>query len=252
MENQVRVFREHPIAWWDKPVMRYLRKKYSRNKRLFVSLRGVYLALCEIESDFVETPVNFFTQTVGTYAGVTREVAGRCIKILEQEGLIVKTRFKDEKTKRYQSGTTVILKTIKSQPTTPEPLPRIASIGDHQQRGSWASIKKISNGKKLSMLKNNVGHKTKEHEDRAAYYAELLAEKLHDRKSIRYYRSICKVYDPHRLLRKASEIISDGKARRPGAVFAQWLKHEQGKHRQQMVVPSPGTNSEDRAVQQIS
>ena len=240
MENQVRIFREHPIAWWDKPVMRYLRKKYGRNKRLFVSLRGVYLALCEIASDFTEKPINCFTQTVGTYAGVTREVAGRCINILEAEGLIVKTRVKDEKTRRYLSGTTVILKTIQSQSTTPEPLPRIASIGDHQRRGSWATIKKISNGKKLSIIKNNVGQKTKNNEDRAVYYAELLAEKLSDPKSLRYYREMCTRYDPHRLLRKAHEIVSDGKARKPGAVFAQWLKHYEQKQSDLLAVRAQG------------
>lgn len=236
MENQVRIYRENPIAWWDKPVMRYLRKKYGGQKRLFVALRGVYLALCEIESDFVEQPISFFTQSVGTYAGVTREVAGRCIKILEGEGLISKTRIKDTKSSRFLTGTIIIMKSLKSDTTVSEPLPRIASIGDRQQRGSWAAIRNITNDKKLNINKNVV-EKTKEKSekaDKADYYANLLAEKLGDQKSISYYRSVCHRFDPHKLMRKAHEIVTDGKAKNPAAVFVQWLKGEQKKQFEQL------------------
>lgn len=236
MENQVRIFRENPIAWWDKPVMRYLRKKYGAQKRLFVALRGVYLALCEIESDFVEQPINFFTQSVGTYAGVTREVAGRCIKILESEGLIAKTRVKDTKSRRFLSGTIIMMKSLKSDVTDSKPLPRIASRGDRQQRGSWATIRSIPNDKKLN-IKKNVIEMTKEKSEKsvkADYYANLLAQKLGDQKSISYYRSVCHRFDPHTLLRKAHEIVTDGKAKNPAAVFVQWLKQEQKKQFEQL------------------
>jgi hypothetical protein len=232
METQVRIFRENPIAWWDKPVMRYLRKKYGHNKRLFVSLRGVYLALCEIESDFVETPINFFTATVGTYAGVTREVAGRCIKILEEENLVTRTRIKDEKTNRFITGTVVVLKVLKSDTTVPEPMPRIASNGDRQQRGSWASIKKISTNKKVSMNKNNVRQQPVRSRDEAQYYAQNIAEKLRDTKSLSFYTQACLRHDPTRLLQKAHEIVADGAARNPGAVFVKWLQTlEKGSYR---------------------
>lgn len=237
MENQVRIFRENPIAWWDKPVMRYLRKKYGGQKRLFVALRGVYLALCEIESDFVEQPINFFTQSVGTYAGVTREVAGRCIKILESEGLISKARIKDKKSKRFLTGTIIIMKSLKSDATIPEPLPRIASIGDRQQRGSWATIRSIANDKKLNINKN-VDENSKEKSEKSDYYAQLLADKLGDQKSISYYRSVCQRHDPHKLLRKAHEIVTDGKAKNPAAVFVQWLKQEQKKKFEQLQFPN--------------
>lgn len=236
MENHVRIFREHPIAWWDKPVMRYLRKKYGRDKRLFVSLRGVYLALCEIESDFVDTPINFFTETVGTYAGVTREVAGRCIKILEKELLICKSQVKDLTTHKFGRGTIIVLKALRSRPTTSEPLPRIASIGDRRHRGSWAGIRKISNDKKVGTIKN-VTEKTAKDKDQVEYYAQLLAEKLSDQKSISFYRLACQRFDPQRLLRKAQEIIADGKARKPAAVFVQWLKDKQQKQEQAAPVP---------------
>jgi hypothetical protein len=65
MDNQVRIFRKNPIAWWDKNVMRYLRNKYGRDKKTFLLIRSVYLALCEIESDFNNKPVHFFYQNRG-------------------------------------------------------------------------------------------------------------------------------------------------------------------------------------------
>jgi len=55
------------------------------------------------------------------------------------------------------------------------------------------------------------------------YFAELLADKLDDRKSLSFYRIACRRHDPHALLRKASEIMGDGQARNPGAVFVSWL-----------------------------
>jgi hypothetical protein len=226
MENQVRLFRENPIAWVEKQILRYLRKKYGKDKRLFVSLRGVYLALCEMDSDFTETPISFFTETVGTYAGVSREVAGKCINLLVKEGLIVKTRVQDPKTKKYLTGTYIQIKAFKSVPAISEPVPGIASNGDRQQRGSWAVLKNITNAKKVSYTRKNVRQNPIKIQDtdQVEYYAEQLADKLNDHKSLSYYRIVCARYNPDRLLRKAAEIIRDGGARKPGAVFVDWLQ----------------------------
>src|SRR4051794_18062087 len=101
MDSQVRIFRKNPIAWWDKNAMRYLRKKYGKDKKTFVILRSVYLALCEIESDFAEAPINSFTKTVGAYAGVSREAAGKYINLLIGEGLIARVQLKDAKTNKF-------------------------------------------------------------------------------------------------------------------------------------------------------
>lgn len=226
MENQVRIFRENPIAWVEKPILRFLRKKYGKNKRLFVVVRGVYLALCEMDSDFTDTPVTFFTETVGTYAGVSREVAGRCINLLVKDGLIAKTRIKDQKTKKYVAGTYIQIKAAKNVAAISEPLPGIASNGDRQHWGSRAVLKNITNDKKLSNTRNNVRQKPVkiEDKDQVEYYAQLLADKLDDRKSLSYYRLVCARYNPDTLLRKAAEIVGDGGARKPGAVFVDWLK----------------------------
>lgn len=125
-----------------------------------------------------------------------------------------------------------MLKSLQRDGAVSELLPRIASNGDRQQRGFWANIKKITNAKKLDTLKNNVGQATGNNRERTDYYAQLLANKLRDQKSLPYYRSLCVKSDPHRLLRKAHEIVADGKARNPAAVFVAWFKDERAKRRE--------------------
>jgi DNA-binding transcriptional ArsR family regulator len=68
----------------------------------------------------------------------------------------------------------------------------------------------------------NVG----EENAKADYFAELLAGALSDRKSMAYYRMVCRRHDGTRLLDKAKQIVADGGARKPAAVFAAWLKQE--------------------------
>lgn len=154
MDNQVRIFRKNPIAWWDKNVMRYLRNTYGKDKKTFLLVRSVYLALCEIESDFTDKPVNFFTKTVGTYAGLSREAAGKYINLLVKKGLIKKTQMKDEKTKSFSAGTTVeILGLENAELKDNEPVSAYPDIGVSRHRGNRATDKKLSIGKNLS---NNV------------------------------------------------------------------------------------------------
>lgn len=155
MENQVRIFRKNPIAWWDKNVMRYLRDKYGHDKKTFLLVRSVYLALCEIESDFTSKPVNFFTKTVGTYAGLSREAAGKYINLLVEEGLIKKSRIKDEKTKTYTSGSIVELLGLENTGNkASEPVSGYPDIGLSRHRGTPTTVKNISISKKLKINVN--------------------------------------------------------------------------------------------------
>lgn len=226
MENQVRIYRKNPIAWWDKNAMRHLRRKYGHEKKKFVLIRSVYLALCEIESDFAHTPINSFTQTVGTYAGVSRQVAGKYIKLLEAEKLIAKVRVREPKTKQYLPGTTITILDVQSDTAASEPLAGYPTSGLSHQLDTLPRIKKISINKKLSINKNvrKKNAEEKGDEEKITYYAEQLAIKLNDRQSLNFYRAICRKHDPHKLLRKAAEIIGDGGARKPGAVFVHWLR----------------------------
>jgi len=70
----------------------------------------------------------------------------------------------------------------------------------------------------------NVRKQNKKDRNETDYFAGLIAEKLGDQKSLTYYIIACQRSDPHMLLQKAAEIMADGGARNPGAVFADWLK----------------------------
>lgn len=226
MESQVRIFRDKPFGWFDKPVMRYLREKYGHDKKAFLNLRSTYLAICEMESDFENQPINAFNKTVGTYAGLSRQVAGRYVRVLEQEGLIKKTRVMNPETNLKSTGTWIQIMSSQQVPAISARMAGYPTIRTPDHSDTPPPIKKVSINKKQSIYKN-VGRKSgKEHvdEDKINYYAEQLADKLNDRKSLSFYRVACRMHDPHRLLRKAAEIVKDGGARKPGAVFARWLQ----------------------------
>ena len=73
---------------------------------------------------------------------------------------------------------------------------------------------------------NNVTKYNARDTDEIEYYAKLLADKLNDHKSLTYYKIACRRFNPQKLIEKAAEIIADGGARNPGAVFADWLKQQ--------------------------
>ena len=118
-----------------------------------------------------------------------------------------------------------IKRLLKTVATTSEPLYRIPDNGDVRQRGSSTPLRTIDNDKNLSINKN-VRQKPIQiaDKDQVEYYAKLLADKLNDQKSLSYYRLVCARYNPAMLLQKAAEIVGDGGARKPGAVFVDWLK----------------------------
>jgi hypothetical protein len=257
MDNQVRIFRKNPIAWWDKNVMRYLRKKYGQDKKSFLLIRSVYLALCEIESDFNDKPINFFTKTVGTYAGLSREAAGKYINVLVEEGLIKKSRIKDQVTKAYTSGSIVeILGLENAVDKASEPVSAYPDIGLFRHRDTRSTIKKLSIHKNLKInvnedLKNfdKEGKRSveslkdiltqyglKKSEDltkpttviQRDYVAQEIADKLDDPNSLGCYRRIADkipqgvIFD---ILASVKDVALSGNIRQSrGALFVEIIK----------------------------
>ena len=257
MDNQVRIFRKNPIAWWDKNVMRYLRDKYGQDKKTFLLIRSVYLALCEIESDFNDKPVHFFTKTVGTYAGLSREAAGKYINLLIQEGLIKRSQTKNPITNSFSSGTVVeILGLENADKQVNEPLSGYPVIGVLRHRVTQTAIKKLSMTKKLNINVNedlkNFDHKKnnpaeslrdilthfglKEPERinqpetiiQRDYVAQEIADKLGDSKSLGCYRKIAEKIPQgviFEVLSSVKEVASSGKIRQSrGALFVEIIK----------------------------
>lgn len=230
MDNQVRIFREKPFGWWDKPVIRYLREKYGKDKKTFLALRSVYLAICEMESDFESEPVYAFNKTVGTYAGLSRHAAGKYVRILEEEGLIRKIRIIDADTKLKGKGTVLQIMSSQQVETIRSRMVGYPTIRTSDHSDTLPLLKNISISKKVS-INNNVTEKKRKNfkpkeRDEINYYAELLAERLNDKKSLSFYKAVCARHNPPKLLQKAQAIIKDGGARNPAAVFVDWLKSQ--------------------------
>src|SRR5205085_244633 len=60
-------------------------------------------------SQFENNPIYAFNKTVGTYAGLSREAAGKYVKMLEREGLIQKQRLINPDTNLKGKGTLIRL-----------------------------------------------------------------------------------------------------------------------------------------------
>ena len=213
---------------------------------MFLALRSTYFALCEMESDFEQNLIFAFNKTVGTYAGLSREAAGKYVKRLEEESLIKKIRVIDPDTHLKSKGTYLQIisaqEFLKAHPELEEEervsekaedtarfrVSRYPNIRTSEHSDTPALLKKIRIRKKVSGYKNvkkkNV--KEKENDERSTYYAELIADKLGDRKSLTYYKLMCRRYHPEWLHQKAQEIVTDGGAKNPAAVFVAWLKNE--------------------------
>lgn len=140
---ETRLIRKRKEGSWDRATLRYLRHKYGDNKRLFVILRGVYLSLCEIIEDFGDKPIIFFTKTVGSYSGCSRQVAGKMLTLLEKEGLLTKHQSRDPKTKQFFGGSVIELQDITEY--VPYQKNREAVVGDPRQRVSPPSISTNTN-----------------------------------------------------------------------------------------------------------
>jgi len=100
----------------------------------------------------------------------------------------------------------------------------------------YTGVKNVNIGSKQSLHRseketieryNNVAKRITRDSHEVDYYAELLAKKLGDQKSLTYYKIACRRFSPQLLLQKAAEIVGDGGAKNPGAVFVDWLKSQQ-------------------------
>ena len=210
--------------------MRYLRRKYGQDKKTFALIRSVYLALCEIESDFSDTPINFFTQTVGTYAGTSRQIAGKYINMLVADKLIAKVRIRDEKTKKYLPGTFIEILDFHGVIEAKKPLAGYPTSGLSYQRGIPPAIKNISIDKKINTnTVNGVvkgGEKSalqklpdlEEPPEKTEYIAEHILNELGDEKSQRFYHLVAAKIPEGVIRETLSEVRVDG-ARDPARLF---------------------------------
>lgn len=85
--DPVKRIRDVAHLWSDKRILVFFRKNFDKNH--YKNLRTVYLALCEIDSDFNETgQIIGFTKTVATYAGVHEDSVRLYLRALQKADLI--------------------------------------------------------------------------------------------------------------------------------------------------------------------
>ena len=89
MEKETPKKRKRDVAhlWADKRVIRFFRKNFEKGE--YKNLRSVYLALCEIDSDFHEgTEIKSFVQTVAAYSGMNRGTINKYLIALKKAKII--------------------------------------------------------------------------------------------------------------------------------------------------------------------
>jgi len=95
---------------------------------------------------------------------------------------------------------------------------------DYAKMISRTNQKRLANKNKIkeNNIYNNVTKKITEKEN---YYGEELAKILKDERSLTFYKLCAARHDPQLLIQKAREIVSDGTAHNPAAVFNAWIQH---------------------------
>ena len=139
------------------------------------------------------------------YIGMSKNTVRNYLSRLYELGYLRYELIRDEQNE-------VVERRIYPTLVLPEVLPRTTP-------STPRSTKEIKEENKRNV---NVG----EENAKIEYFADLLASTLNDRRSIAYYRGVCRRHDAIRLLDKAKQIVADGGARKPAAVFAAWLKQE--------------------------
>ncbi len=78
--------RNQPFCWQEKKILRILKTRYKKSE--LAKMRNLYLTLTEIDSDFNGKPIQFYTKTISTYSGLSRDFVPSALKELGQLGII--------------------------------------------------------------------------------------------------------------------------------------------------------------------
>jgi len=81
-----RLTRSQPFCWQEKKILRLLRKEYSGAE--LSKLRCLYGTITEMDSDFNGREIKFYTKSINTYSGLSKEWIPKGLKILEELNII--------------------------------------------------------------------------------------------------------------------------------------------------------------------
>ena len=75
-----------PFCWQEKKVLRLLRKNYKGGE--LAKLRNLYLTITEIDSDFNQKDVKYYTKTIATYSGLHKDWIPKGLRIFQKLKII--------------------------------------------------------------------------------------------------------------------------------------------------------------------
>lgn len=159
--KQMRSTRNQPFCWQEKKITRLLREKYVKNLRSKMIL--LYATITEIDSDFNNVDIKYYTKTIGTYSGLSKEFIPTGLKELKELGVLkivsekVKGKFKGKRivftpekvhdTKENTAGKTVNEKTFNGE-----------SVNGNLKPSEDSKVSEDSNEKKMSIYHSVASH----------------------------------------------------------------------------------------------
>ena len=78
----MRTIRNQPFCWQEKKINRLIRKRFL-NKSERSKMLLLYATLSEIDNDFNSKDIKYYTKTISTYSGLSREFIPTGLKKLE-------------------------------------------------------------------------------------------------------------------------------------------------------------------------
>ena len=99
----MRSTRKQPFCWQEKKVLRFLRRNYKQAE--LIKLRNLYLTITEMDSDFNGQDIKFYTKTISSYSGLSKEWIPSGLKVLEKLQII---KIVEEKEKGKFKGKKLI------------------------------------------------------------------------------------------------------------------------------------------------
>lgn len=174
----MRSTRNQPFCWQEKKILRILRKIYDKSE--LVKLRNLYLTITEIDSDFNNKDIKYYTKTIHTYSGLSKEWIPTGLKKLQRLNII---QIIEEREKGKYKGKKLIF--------TPE---KIQEIPVKTVKGKTINGKTLNDNndtsKDISYLEDN----NKQEDNKFSNSTELQTLKKHIRdhfkeKSPEYFKT---------------------------------------------------------------
>ena len=150
--------RKEPFCWQEKSIRRLLKRVFDATER--VKMRELYSTITEIDSDFNGREIKYYTKTIATYSGLSKDWIPFSIKKLELLGII--EIVDDKKSGRFNGKHIVFTpeKTVKIANTSSTVTGR--SLNGGSLSGQTCTLEDIK-----SLLEDITNKKNKEKEKKA-------------------------------------------------------------------------------------